>query len=63
MSALSTYYFKNNMHNYVVFYPNYVVITELDNEGINKQKKLINDKFVNYANKNNIDFYDWEINT
>ena len=59
--TVTTYFIKNNVHNYVAFHHGYVLITELDNEGINKQKKLSNVEFANYANKNNLDFYDWEI--
>ena len=51
----------NDIHNYVVFKSNGVLITELDDKGINKQTEYTNKEFVDYANKHNLQFYDWEL--
>ena len=57
---LITYCMLDNIHNIVVFYPNYVSITKLD-EIRNPTTKYTHKKFVDFANKNNIQFYDWEM--
>ena len=51
----------NDMHHFVVFKSDSVVVTELDNEGKNKQIEFTKYSFVNYVNTNNIQFYDWDL--
>ena len=58
---LTTYCMINDIHNFVVFKSNGVLITELDDKGINKQTEYTNKEFVDYANKHNLQFYDWEL--
>ena len=57
---LSTYCMINDIHNFVVFKSKSVFITELDNEGINKQKEYKHNDFVDFVNENDLHFYDWE---
>lgn len=57
---LSTYCMINNTHNFVVFKSNSVLITELDDAGINKQTEYTHKDFVNFVNENYLQFYDWE---
>tara|TARA_Y100000361_G_C10854348_1_gene186041 strand:+ start:225 stop:416 length:192 start_codon:yes stop_codon:yes gene_type:complete len=58
---LTTYCMINDIHNFVVFKSNSVLLTQLDDEGINKQTEYTNKKFVDFVNANNIQFYDWEV--
>ncbi len=57
---LSTYCMINDIHNFVVFRSKSVLITELDDEGINKQKEYKHSDFVDFVNDNDLHFYDWE---
>ena len=57
---LTTYCMINDTHNFVVFKSNSVLLTQLDDEGINKQTEYTNKNFVDFVNENNIIFYDWE---
>tara|TARA_R100001086_G_scaffold232703_2_gene154043 strand:+ start:423 stop:614 length:192 start_codon:yes stop_codon:yes gene_type:complete len=58
---LTTYCMINDIHNFVVFKSKTVLITELDDEGKNKQTEYTNKKFADFVNANNIQFYDWEV--
>ena len=58
---LTTYCMINDIHNFVVFKSNSVLLTELDDEGINKLTEYTNKKFADFVNANNIQFYDWEV--
>ena len=58
---LSAYCMIDGVHNFVVFKSKSVLITELDDEGINKQKEYTHNDFVNFVNKNDLKFYDWEV--
>ena len=57
---LSTYCMINDIHNFVVFKSKSVLITELDDKGINKQKEYTHNDFVDFVNENDLQFYDWE---
>ena len=58
---LTTYCMINDIHNFVVFKSNSVLLTQLDDEGINKQTEYTNKNFADFVNANNIQFYDWEV--
>ena len=58
---LLTYCMLDDTHHLVVFYPSYVSITECDDEGIQETTQYTHKEFVKFANKNNIQFYDWEV--
>lgn len=58
---LTTYCMIDDIHNFVVFKPNNVLMTQLDDEGKNKQIKFTNEKFADFVNANDIHFYDWEV--
>tara|TARA_R100001126_G_C4831418_1_gene151986 strand:- start:232 stop:426 length:195 start_codon:yes stop_codon:yes gene_type:complete len=58
---LTTYCMINDIHNFVVFKSKTVLITELDDEGKNKQTEYTNEKFADFVNANNVQFYDWEV--
>ena len=57
---VTTYCMINDTHHFVVFKSNSVLLTQLDDEGINKQTEYTNKNFVDFVNENNIIFYDWE---
>ena len=58
---LTTYCMIDDTHNFVVFKSNGVLMTVLDDDGINKQTEYTNEKFADFVNANNIQFYDWEV--